>query len=235
LKKNVYTFAFSFITSYHMQKIKLIIVDDDDTYRRGINLTVKIGQPDFIITGEVKYGADLFDLLDSGVEADIVLLDITLPAGMNGIDVARRLKTERPAMKILVVSSDNSAETIEQMLDIEVDGFISKVETDPEKTLDVARMVVQGLTYFGRDISEIISRIYMTKKKQMEVTSEFSEQEKRVIEFSHEGLPAKLIAERMNISASAVNWHKSNIFRKLGINNSLEMVRFAVTKGIIRA
>jgi len=216
-----------------MQKIKLIIVDDDDTYRRGVNLTVKIGQPDFIITGDVKYGADLFDLLDSGVEADIVLLDITMP-GISGIDVARRLKTERPEMKILVVSSDNSAETIDQMLDIEVDGYISKVETDPEKTLDVARMVVQGLTYFGRDISEIISRIYMTKKKQMEVTSEFSEQEKRVIEYSHEGLPAKLIADRMNISASAVNWHKSNIFRKLGINNTQEMVRYALKNGIIK-
>jgi len=217
-----------------MQKIKLIIVDDDDTYRRGINLTVKIGQPDFIISGEVKYGAGLFDLLDSGAEADIVLLDIKLP-DMSGIEIARRLKTERPEMKILVVSCDNSAETIEQMLDIEVDGFISKVETDPEKTLDVARMVVQGLTYFGRDISEIISRIYIAKKKQMEVTSEFSEQEKRVIEYSHEGLSAKLIADRMNISTSTVNWHKSNIFRKLGINSSLEMVRFAVKNGIIKA
>jgi len=217
-----------------MQKIKLIIVDDDDTYRRGMNLTVKIGQPDFIIAGDVKYGDDLFDMLDSGVEADIVLLDITMP-GISGIDVARRLKTERPAMKILVVSSNNSAQAIEQMLDIEVDGFISKVETDPEKTLDVARMVVQGLTYFGRDISEIISRIYMSKKKQMEVTSEFSEQEKRVIEYSHEGLPAKLIADRMKISTSAVNWHKSNIFRKLGINNTQEMVRYALKNGIIKA
>ena len=216
-----------------MNKIKLIIVDDDDTYRRGINLTVKIGQPDFIIAGEVKYGADLFDLLDNGVEADIVLLDVTLP-GMSGVDIARRLKTERPEMKVLVISSDNTADTIEQMLDIEVDGFISKVETDPEKTLDVARMVVQGLTYFGRDISEIISRIYMTKKRQMEVTSEFTEQERRVIEYSHEGLPAKLIADRMNISASAVNWHKSNIFRKLGINNTQEMVRYAMKNGIIK-
>jgi len=66
------------------------------------------------------------------------------------------------------------------------------------------------------------------------VSAEFTEQEKRIIELCREGLPAKLIADRLNISARTVDNHKNNIFRKLGINSSLEMVQYALKNGIIR-
>jgi len=79
----------------------------------------------------------------------------------------------------------------------------------------------------------IISRIYLCKKKTAQITPEFSEQEKRIIEGCHKGLPGKLIADQLGISLKTVNWHKYNIFRKLGISNSLEMVRFAVENGIV--
>ena len=215
-----------------MEQIKVIIVDDHDTYRRGIVLTAKLEYPDILVVGEAKYGSDFFELLANGVEADIALLDIALP-DMNGIDVARRLETERPAMKILTISAENSADTIEKMLAVGIDGFISKVETDPDKTIEVIRTVMQGHEYFGRDISDIISRIYLAKKKQAAATSEFTEQEKRIIAFCHQGLPAKLIADRLGITANTVQWHKSNIFRKLGINNTQEMVLYGLKKGII--
>lgn len=216
-----------------MEKIKIIIVDDHDTYRCGIRLTIKYEHPDIVIAGEAKSGADFFNLLKRGVEADIVLLDIML-TDMSGIDIVRRLKAERPDLKILIISAENTDKTIEEMLSIGVEGFISKVETNPEKTVEVVRLVMQGHKYFGRDISEIISRIYVVKKKQSQATSEFTEQEKRVIECCHEGLPAKRIADRLGISTNTVQWHKSNIFRKLGINSTLELVNFAVKKGIIK-
>ena len=216
-----------------MDQIKIIIVDDHETYRSGIRLTVKYEHPDMLVVGEAKSGAEFYSLLDNGVEADIVLLDVSL-TDMSGIDIARRLKTERPALKILTISADNTAETIDKMLEAGVDGFISKVETNPEKTVEVIRTVMQGQEYFGQDISEIISRIYVAKKKTKKITPEFTEQERRILECCHERLPGKLIADRLCISLRTVDWHKSNIFTKLGINNTYEMVDFAVKNGIIK-
>jgi DNA-binding NarL/FixJ family response regulator len=93
---------------------------------------------------------------------------------------------------------------------------------------------MQGLEYFGKDISEIIYRIYVAKKKTNEITSEFSEKERSIIKLCHEGLPAKLIADRLKISTRTVDWHKSNIFRKLEINSTLEMLQYALKNGILK-
>ena len=216
----------------NMTKINAIIVDDHELFRFGTRTAIETNHLDIAIVGEAGSGAELFGLLKT-TTADIVLLDIMLP-DINGIEIARHLKIEQPDLKILVLSAENAASTIEEMLNIGIEGFISKLNSNVDILAEAIRSIMQGLEYFGKDISEIIHRIYIAKKKTAEVSSEFSEQEKRIIECCFEGLPSKLIADRLSISVNTVNWHKSNIFRKLGINSSLEMVQFAVKNGIIR-
>ena len=204
-------------------------------YRNGIRLVIQYNHPDIVIVGEAKYGSEFFGLLetDAGASADIVLLDIALP-DMSGIEIARRLKADRPALKILAISAENISSTVEQMLEIGIEGFISKFNCSNEILIEAIRAVMHGYEYFGNDISDIISRIYVAKKKQTQITSEFTDQEKRILECCHEGLPAKRIADRLNISTNTVQWHKANIFRKLGINSTLELVRYGLKSGIIR-
>jgi len=162
-----------------------------------------------------------------------VLLDIILP-DMSGIEIARRLKTERPKLKILAVSAENSTPVVQEMLDIGIDGFISKRHGGIDTFAEAVRSIMQGVDYFGKDISEIIYRIYVAKKKTVEVSGEFTPQEKRIIELCREGLPGKLIADRLEISLRTVNNHKNHIFRKLGITNTMEMVQYALKNGIIQ-
>ena len=61
----------------------------------------------------------------------------------------------------------------------------------------------------------------------------FTERENEIIELCSEGLTAKEIADKLNINVATVNTHKNNIFKKLGINNSVELVRYALKAGII--
>jgi DNA-binding NarL/FixJ family response regulator len=218
-----------------VKQINVIIVDDHDMFRNGMRMVVQYGHPDIVIVGEAKYGSDFFRLLETAecAAADIVLLDIALP-DMSGIEIARRLKTERPALKILAISAINTSSTVEAMRHIGIEGFVSKFNCSNEIIIEAIRAVMQGHEYFGSDISDIISRIYVSKKKQVQVTSGFPEQENRILEYCHEGLPAKLIADRLHISANTVQWHKANIFRKLGINSTLELVQYGVKSGIIQ-
>ena len=220
-----------FIFGVSMEKIRVIMVDDHELFRLSLRTAIECSHSDIIIAGEAGSGAEFFNLLKI-VSADIVLLDIAMP-GMSGIEIAHRLKTERPDMKILAVSAENALSTVEAMLEIGIEGFVSKSSCKPDILAEAIRSVMQGLEYFGRDISDIISRIYIVKKKTTHVSEEFSEQEKNIIELCLEGLPAKLIADRLGISTRTVNWHKSNMFSKLGINSTLELVQFVIKNKMI--
>ena len=215
-----------------MDKINIIIVDDHDFFRLGLKTAIETNHPDITVTGEARCGSDFFALLQN-TAVELVLLDIMLP-DMSGIEIARRLKAEYPQIKILVISSETSISTIEQLLEIGIDGFISKYDSNMDTFAEAIRAVMQGLEYYGQDISQIISRIYLAQKKTVRVlTPEFSEQEKRIIEYCHEGLTGKEIANRLNISYKTMEWHKSNIFSKLGIHSTVELVHYVVKNGII--
>ena len=212
--------------------INVILVDDHELFRLGVRTAIETRHSDLHIVGEAETGAELFALL-ADVAVDIVLLDIALP-DMSGVEIACRLKQERPEIKILAISSENATSIVQAMLEAGIEGFISKRHGGVDVFADAVRSIMQGVEYFGKDISEIIYRIYVSKKKTTEVVSEFTQQEKRIIELCREGLPGKLVAERLNISLRTVDNHKANIFRKLGINNTMEMVQYALKNGIIQ-
>jgi DNA-binding NarL/FixJ family response regulator len=73
----------------------------------------------------------------------------------------------------------------------------------------------------------------VAKKGVLQVSSMFTKQERNIIEYCHQGLTAKEIADRLCLTAKTIDWHKSNIFNKLGINSTREMVQYAVKNGII--
>jgi DNA-binding NarL/FixJ family response regulator len=212
--------------------IDVIVVDDHRVFRMGLKNTFQLGYPDICVVDEAESGEALF-ALPSLATAHLVLLDINLP-DMNGADVTRRLRSEYPALKILAISAENSAETIKAMLEAGIDGFISKQYGDADELAEAIRTVNGGLEYFGRDIAAIIYGVYVLKKQTTAVTQEFTARERDIITLCGEGLMSKEIASRLSISANTVNTHKKNIFQKLGINTTVELVQYAMKYGIIR-
>jgi len=189
--------------------------------------------PDICICGDAESGESLF-ALPSLAEADMVLLDINLPGGMGGVEIARRLRRDYPDIKILAISGENTAETVKSMIEAGIDGFISKQHGDTNELAEAIRTVMSGLEYFGRDIAAIIYDVFVSKKKTAVVSDEFTAREKEIILLCRDGLLCKEIADRLGISTTTVNTHKRNIFLKLGINNTIEMVQYALKKGIIQ-
>jgi DNA-binding NarL/FixJ family response regulator len=160
-------------------------------------------------------------------------LDINLP-DIWGVEVARRLRRDYPAVKIIAVSAENTSATIQAMIEVGIDGFVGKQWSDIDELALAIRTVMDGTEYFGRDISAIMFDVYVAKKKSSVVTDEFTNREREIILLCRDGLICKEIAGRLGISVNTVNNHKKNIFQKLGINTTLEMVQYALKKGIIR-
>jgi len=212
--------------------IQIIIVDDHRLFRMGVKSLFERHHPDICVAGEAECGEELFAVL-SATPAELVLLDVNLP-DMSGASIAGRLRREYPALKILAVSGENTSETIRAMLEAGIDGFISKQKGGVDELAAAIRTIMDGLEYYGRDISSIIFGVYVSKKKTTDVSAEFTEREREVILACRDGLLCKEIADRLGISTHTVNGYKKNIFAKLGINNTMEMVQYALRKGIIR-
>jgi two-component system response regulator NreC len=212
--------------------IQVIVVDDHPLFRFGLKATLRDNHPDICLAGEAVCGEALFQLPEIA-SADIVLLDINLP-GISGVETACRLRRDYPSIKILAISAENTAETVKAMLEAGINGFISKRQSDVDELAQAIRTIMSGLDYFGRDISAIIYEIFVSKKKTTTVTQEFTDREKEIILACRDGLLCKEIAARLDISTHTVNAHKNNIFKKLGINNTMEMVQYALKNGIIR-
>jgi DNA-binding NarL/FixJ family response regulator len=211
---------------------KAIIIEDDELFSGGIKNTIQLRHPDIRLLGSVETGAELFALL-ARETPDILLLDIMLP-DMSGIDIARRVKSEYPEIKILAFSFENGEDVVKQMLETGIEGFVSKQQGGGKAISKAIHRVLDGEKYYGMDISEIMCRVFVTKTKSTEIPSEFTEQERRILELSRDGLQSKEIAEKLCISPRTVDNHKNNMYRKLGFSSMIEVLHYAAKKGIIK-
>ncbi len=187
------------------------------------------GQTDIEIVGTAADGAKALAMLASMERLpNVMLLDIMMP-GMDGIELARRMRAEMPDVALLVLSSDTSLATLEPLLNIGIDGFLSK-GSDKQTMLSAIRSVAAGYEFFGTDIARLIERISFAKKAS---DSLFTPRELDVIRLSCKGLQYKEIAGQLGIKYLTVVTIKNNIFRKLGINNTVELVLYAIKKELI--
>ena len=159
---------------------------------------------------------------------DVMVMDVMMP-GMDGIELARRMRAQMPDTALLVLSSDTSVGTLETLLGIGIDGFLPK-SSDEATMLDAIRSVAGGYEFFGTDIARLIDRISLAKKAPDNL---FTPRELDVIRLSCKGLQYKEIAGELGIKYLTVVTIKNNIFRKLGINNTVELVLYAIKKGLI--
>lgn len=211
-----------------MSDMNIALLDDHQFVRIGVATTLR--NTKHTITISVATADELFNALLQGSPCDILLLDILLP-GMNGIEVAKRMRSEYPKIKIIVLSVDSREYTLIQLLQIGIDGFVSKRGTQDE-VVRAIDYVEKGVPFYGRDIAILIRDISDAKLNKQN-TAALTKRELEIIQACCDGLLGKEIAEKLNISLRAVNSHKTNIFNKLGISSSVELVRFAIEHGII--
>ncbi len=221
-----------------MDTLNIILVDDHELYRVGIRTAIT-GTSGFKVNiqAEAESGADFFALLAAQPLPQMVLLDIILP-DVSGVEIARRLKEEHPAIKIIMLSSEVSEELITELLDIGVDGYLCKLA----KSKDIQRAIATvagGMSYYGRSVARLMFDIYMkqrhgehgAKKKKMPKTK-LTDKEKEVIKLLSDGLTIKEVADRLRISPRTVNSYKSTILTKLGFSHTVDLIKYAVKEGL---
>lgn len=208
--------------------MNIALLDDHDLIRAGLRSA--LSGLSHTVTIDAGTADDFFSQLADGVPCDLVLLDVLMP-GTSGIEVAQRLRAEYPDIKIIIVSIDTKEYIINQLMQIGIDGFISKNGPLEEVRAAVAS-VEEGVPYYGRDLAVLVRDI-VDARLDRKSSALLTKRELEIIEACCSGLMGKEIADKFHISLRAVNSHKTNIFNKLGLSSSVEMVRYALEHGII--
>lgn len=208
--------------------IKIILVDDHQIVREGYKLILLL-DASFEVIGEASSAQELFQLTKS-VSPDIFVLDISMP-GMNGIEICKALKSASIQSKVLFLTANNDVTNIKQAIKAGADGFLLK-DTSPEEFKTALKEINNDNSYFSQKISGLIVKIMantLNGKQEIELTI----REIDIIKEISNGLTQKQIAENLNISPRTVEAHKKNIQAKLDIDNTVDLVKYALREGII--
>ena len=206
--------------------IKLVIADDHPVFLIGIKMLLS-KQRNIKIVGVANDGEEAIKLVKKH-NPDIILLDIIMPK-KSGIEVVKELRQIQSTTKILMLSSDQNQEHIEALVNLGINGFVSKYSQE-HIIINAIDSIHNNVNYYGTDISKLIERIITAKEATDQI---FTPRELDIIKLSGSGLQYKEIAKELGISPRTVDTIKNNIFHKLGISSTVELVLYALRKGII--
>ena len=188
--------------------------------------------PNIEVIGTALNGLDLLTLLEND-KPDVILMDINMPK-MNGIEATKILDEKMPWVKVIALSMYDHPVYIKKMFKSGAKGFVSKNATKMELGKAI-QMVYGGEIYISEEISRILLREYSSatdSDEEGDYTS-LTSREIEIIQLLADGLYTKEIAEKLFISDKTVERHKTNILKKLKLRNTAQLVKVAITKGII--
>jgi len=217
-----------------MEKIRLILVDDHLLVRTGI-ANLLSGEPGFEIIGEAADAKELFDLLRQS-QPDIAVLDIALP-GMSGIEITKKLHSDFPCIRILVLSMHTSEEFIFNAINSGARGYLPK-NTSRKELIEAIYAIQRGEEFFAESISNVILKSYIKKAKSNLPEDDnkeglLSKREIEVLRLFAEGMTNQEIADKLFISIRTVESHKNHIMARLELKTTVDLVKFAIRNNIV--
>lgn len=215
-----------------MQKIRVLVVDDHTIVRDGICALLALAG-DIEVVGEATNGNEAVDKVRE-LNPDVVLMDIAMPK-MGGLEATRRINKEFPKTKVLVLTQYDDKEYFFPVIESGALGYISKAAASSELTAGI-RSVYRGDSYLSPSVTKLLVDNYKTiagKIPSQDPYNKLTEREREVFKLLAEGHSTQEIAEMLVITPKTAEGHKTNLMAKLGVHNRVDLVKYALRKGII--
>lgn len=203
--------------------IRVLLADDHKIMRDGLK-RILAASADIQVAGEAASGDEALALVKAN-DYDVAMLDMSMP-GLAGIDLIKRLKLEKPKLRLLVLSMHAEHQYAARALKAGASGYLTK-DSAAEQLLGALRKIAAG----GVHISEAAAASLVSGGKQPHET--LSDREFEVLRLLVEGLGPTDIAERLHLSVKTVSTHKTRILDKLGLGSTAELVRYAIENKLL--
>jgi DNA-binding NarL/FixJ family response regulator len=208
-----------------MKKPRVLVADDHQIFLDGLK---RILEPTCHVVGSVRNGRDVLDAVKR-MRPDVLVVDISMPE-MNGIEAVRRLRKFNKNTRTVFLTMHRDVAYAAEAFRAGASGYVLK-DSESEELTSAIREVAAGRYYLTPSIAkESLGELLQHGSK-----SAPSPRQREVLQLLAEGYKLKEIAHRLNISISTAEFHKTALMRRLGAGTTAELLRFAMSKGLIPA
>ena len=210
--------------------LRILIADDHAVVREGARLLVE-SQPGWEVCAIATDGREAVDLAMQH-RPDVIVLDLHMPQ-LDGVEAVRELKKQLPEAELVIFSGENSERAVEELFEAGVKSFIRK--TDPPRTLlDAITSVSQHKRFFTPEISDIVFTKFLKAGSGKSGAGEkLTPRERQIVKLIADGKSNKQIADALEISTRTAEAHRATVMRKLNVDSTATLVRYAVRNGIV--
>lgn len=209
--------------------IKVLLVDDHILIRKGIALLLE-NHLDISVVGEATDGEEAIQLAYR-TSPDVILMDISIPNGIDGFTATKEIKKNLPHIKIIILTMHNEIAYIQQAIEVGADGYILK-NSQGGVMYEAIQSVYKDETYYEVGLpKEQVEKLFKNKGNQK--GDVLSTREQEIVRLTILGYTNVQIGEKLFISSKTVESHKSNIMQKLKLKSKAELIQFGITNGYI--
>lgn len=202
---------------------KVLLADDHAVVRSGLRQFLA-STDDIEVVAEAATGADALAVVRNGA-CDLVLLDMSLP-DLNGLEVLKHIKSERPQLPVLIFSMYSEDEFAIRALNAGASGYLNK-DSPPNQILSAIRTVVDGSRYVSPSLAEKLLAGTASAGK-ASPHENLSRREMEVMLLLSKGVSLTKIGERLHLSVKTVSTYRARILEKLAIHSNAELTRYVL-------
>jgi DNA-binding NarL/FixJ family response regulator len=205
--------------------MRILIADDHGIVRSGLKLLLD-RQSDMEVIAEAEDGIDAVEKAVAE-RPDIAILDVAMPR-MTGLQATHEIKRQSPDTQILILSMHDDDRYLFEALRAGASGYVLKRAADQD-LVDAVRAAARGEPFLTPAAQETLIRDFLARSEPAELTP----REQEVVKLIAEAHTNKEIAQLLHLSEKTVESHRANVLQKLGMRDRVELVRYAIRRGLV--
>lgn len=204
--------------------IRVMLVDDHEIVRAGFRRLLDSAD-DISVISEASSGEDAYQLYQE-TSPDLVVMDLSMPPGVGGLEAIQRIRSTDEKAKILVLTVQECEPYPSRVMEAGARGYLTK-RCAPEELLEAVRKVDAGDLFIAEQIQQQLASSGATKLDRL------TKRELQIFTMLADGCSAQQIAEAMYISQKTVHAHRANIMNKLEVAKTTDLIHLAIRHGIV--
>jgi DNA-binding NarL/FixJ family response regulator len=209
------------------EPMRVIIADDHGIVRSGVRMLLE-RQSDIQVVGEASDGAEARDMVIRE-KPDLAILDVRMPK-LTGLQATREIKQQVPEVSVLILSMHDDERYLFEALKAGASGYVLKTQADTD-LLDAIRAVERGEPFLTPAAQQTLIKDVLERGS--DSAEELTPREEEIVKLVAEAHTTKQIAAILHLSEKTVENHRANAMRKLGMRDRVELVRYAIRRGLI--
>ncbi len=215
-----------------MKTVRIVLADDHTVVRKGLRLLLE-SVPQFQVVADAADGRQAVALAEEQ-RPDVVVMDIAMPI-LNGIEAARQISAKLPQTAIVFLSMHSDEAYVSKALKAGARAYLLKDSAEND-LINAVEAVSEGKSFFSPAVSKVLAEDYMRQMQEHGVDDSFdllTTREREILQLFAEGKSNKEVANLLNLSLYTVETHRGNIFQKLNLHSTADLILYAVRKGVI--